>query len=233
MLHFFSQNSNNTTIKPIYEEFPKKGRTFSEINDNEPIFYNDLFKINLATSITINEDFRKAQAFFIPDISWAYAYAKGIQNSKLFVINVEHDCLHYDDFINRGLLDFWNHCWNDMETNYVLVLDTLNLTQVECGLKPLLDVIGGLRPNLQGTTLGLPQNVKIFATVVSVKDTIGLPLTPRLFSKWGAIDFDLEPITFANNFWNKEHVIGYFEPKDLLFDSIEIDEEMKKNYYDY
>ncbi len=141
--------------------------------------------------------------------------------------------MHYDDFINRGLLDFWNHCWNDMETNYVLVLDTLNLTQVECGLKPLLDVIGGLRPNLQGTTLGLPQNVKIFATVVSVKDTIGLPLTPRLFSKWGAIDFDLEPITFANNFWNKEHVIGYFEPKDLLFDSIEIDEEMKKNYYDY
>ena len=138
-------------------------------------------------------------------------------------MHIEHDWLHYRDFCENGLISIWNEAGEENDKNFILVLEDLNITQPECGLTPLLDVINGYRPVLEGTSLGLPENLKIFATViprneVRNEENIGLKLSKELFSpKWkqfGNYNKSQYKCLVKSILYNSPY--GYFEPDDLF-----------------
>lgn len=142
---------NSVEIEPII--FEAHGLPFTQLmQEKNGYYFFKLLKENLECE-KIPESFEPQmnkesvlftrKACFIPSVSWAYFYAKAIRNSKLYLIHVEHDWLHYKDFMNNGLEAVLNSCYENENVNHALVLDALNLTQPECGLKPLLDIISG------------------------------------------------------------------------------------------
>lgn len=166
-----------------------------------------------------NDVLLKSQAIFIPCISWAYIYAQSIGNAKVYIMHIEHDWLHYRDFCNNGLIDIWTEAINDSEINYVLVFDTINITQPECGMMPLLDVIEGYRPFLEGTKSGLPCNLKIFATILpfNENETVGLKLTKKLFKSWGTFAEPDKQEYFIHLILDNTEQYGYFKPADFSY----------------
>jgi hypothetical protein len=223
---------NNRNIKPAGYEIPKEGKSFADIKNaddagEELELYDYLISKNLSRAgyggelIGLYKDnenaLLKAQALFIPCISWAYIFAQSIGNAKVYPLHVEHDWLHYRDFCDNGLLSIWNKAAEEKDTNYVLVLEDLNITQPECGCTPVLDVINGYRPVLEGTNFGLPDNLKIFATLLPFDgENTGLKLSKRLFFNWGQFG-DFTKRKFMPPVKNAEfHPFGYFEPGDLI-----------------
>lgn len=160
------------------------------------------------------------KACFIPSISWAYFYAKAIRNSKLYLIHVEHDWLHYKDFMNNGLEAVLNSCYENENVNHALVLDSLNLTQPECGLKTLLDIISGYSIIIPGIGKPLPKNLKIFATILPFKEDnkIGLQLNKENFTHWRGISKIEDKLIISPDFLEINTGEGYFEPKDIFMD---------------
>lgn len=134
-------------------------------------------------------DFFKKQisgmrAGFINDIAIARTIARGLGNSHLFVLHVEHDWLHYEDFCKHGLIEMWKYAHEHTDENVFIVLDCINITYAEGGLKPLLDVITNKALWLLGTALKFPNNLRILATVLPWKDTeksVGIELNKELF----------------------------------------------------
>ena len=159
-------------IEPI--EFEKIGSSFTKLEEEEGYGFSYLLKGNLElesipevikAQFNIDAPLFINKACFIPSVSWAYYYAKAVRNSKLFIIHVEHDWLHYKDFMNNGLSSVLESCYEDEETNHILVLDSLNLTQPECGLQPFLDVISGHSIIIPGIGKAFPKNLKVLATI--------------------------------------------------------------------
>ncbi|MDR1896179.1 MAG: hypothetical protein LBR10_05260 [Prevotellaceae bacterium] len=234
-------NANDTgrlDIKSTCYEIPKDGKSFAELkaiddsyeglelhyriiekNLNRAGYDEGLFSLYQGDESSL----LKARAVFIPCISWAYIFAQSIGNAKVYAMHVEHDWLHYRDFCENGLLSIWNDASEEKDKNYILVLEDFNITQPECGCTPFLDVINGYRPILEGTDLGLPKNLKIFATVIPPnEENVGLRLSERLFRKWGRFG-DFTDINFMYPMENKQFTpFGYFEAEDLtaLYDNV-------------
>ena len=187
------------------------------------------------------KDVLSKRACFIPSLGVAFVYAASIGNSRVFVLHVEHDWLHYEDFKKNGLVDIWKYAHENKNENVILVLDCMNITLVEGGLKPLLDVIGNQSPYLLGTKFGFPSNLKIMATLVPAfeheseggkTEKIGLPLSRSLFKDWGAFGKPNYAFEFTGN--RQE---TYFTPERLgtFFSNTEAgnSEDAKEQYYGY
>lgn len=229
---------NFVKIEPIC--FEARGSTYTDISENEGYSISALLKKNIHTDNiadalknTLNEQsvlFSK-RACFIPSVSWAYYYAKAIRNSKLYVIHVEHDWLHFKDFMNNGLDTVLKSCFENDSINHALVLDSLNLTQPECGLKPFLDVIAGYSLLIPGINKPFPLNLKVFATIVDFDEEhkIGLPLNKDTFSNWGTIATVSEKLIIQEDFLDNESAIGYFEPKDIYPDNFHTNMNAEKD----
>lgn len=195
-------------------DFPKTDKTFSEMFKTSGSTFDSCFMQNILP-FNIQEEFIglfssssslfKCKAVFVPSISYAYIFAKGIRNSKLFIMNVEHDWLHYEDFCNNGLLQVLESCYEKADINHVLIFDSINLTQPECGLKPFLDAISGYSLIIPMLNRPLPKNLKILATVQPAKSDmkIGLSLNPESFKNWGFVGNPNSKLALSENFLSK------------------------------
>lgn len=207
-----------------YVSFKKTG---TEITSIEP---NSLLKMSFSNILS-------KKACFIPNLSIAFNYAKIIGNSRVFVIHIEHDWLHYDDFCKHYLIDIWEYAHNHKDENIILVLDCINITFIEGGLKPLLDVINNQNPYLLYTKLTFPHNLKIMATVVRANlendERIGLKINPTLFNNWGAY-FEPEYNGFLKEDILIENTDGFYAP-DVLYNALDETDcsEIKQKYYDF
>lgn len=115
------------------------------------------------------------QASFIPSTAVAYACAGILEHCEVFCLHVEHDWLHYSDFIDHGLLQAWVRACEHPEIDVIIVLDSINLTHPECGLKPLIDVINKESPVLTNDPkqhVNFPKNLKIMATLLENDDIV-------------------------------------------------------------
>lgn len=216
--------SQTIVLEPIV--FDAVGEKFFDLEQNEAYSISTLCSLNLK-GLELSEIEKKQfdkdsdlfthKACFIPSVSWAYLYAKAVRNSKLYSLHVEHDWLHYKDFVNNGLIKILKSCDENKEMNHVIVFDSLNLTQPECGLKPLLDAIGGYSVVLPVYNKPLPINLKIFATILPFgeENKIGLPLNKDFFLKWGQVCTPEDRIPLPQDFLECESQKGYFEPIDL------------------
>lgn len=236
-------------VKPI--EFPAVGDCFTKLEEEDGYSFEYLMKENIGEKALpkvlfdqladTGNTLASCQACFIPSVSWAYYYAKGIRNAKLYMMHVEHDWLHYKDFLKNGLLDVLESCDENASVNHILVFDSLNLTQPECGLKPLLDVISGYALVIPAFDKLMPRNLKIFATILPFagENKIGLPLRSDSFSNWGQVakpedkfplpSYFLQNLDSADGFFkgrkdinmsgyslqNLDSAKGFFDPKDI------------------
>ena len=230
----------NENAEPIV--FEADGKHFAELEQDEGYSLGSLLQKNLELSnipesfkneLNYNSEFFTKKACFIPDCSWAYMFAKAIRNSKLFVIHVEHDWLHYRDFINNGLGQVLSYCYRNTEINHILVLDSLNLTQPECGLKPVLDAISGQSLSMPGFNRPLPDNLKILATLLpySGQNKIGLPLLIDSFRDWGQISAMTEKLMLSGDFLKIKEHIGYFKPADIAISTAKKPSRKENNGY--
>ena len=237
------------TVAPIV--FPAVGNSFTYLEEKKGFTFVSLMKENIGEKALpkvlfdqladTGNTLASCQACFIPSVSWAYYYAKGIRNAKLYMMHVEHDWLHYKDFLKNGLLDVLESCDENASVNHILVFDSLNLTQPECGLKPLLDVISGYALVIPAFDKLMPRNLKIFATILpfSGENKIGLPLRSDSFSNWGQVakpedklplpSYFLQNLDSTDGFFkgrkdinmsgyslqNLDPAKGFFEPKDI------------------
>lgn len=234
------QISDCIEIEPI--EYGKTGSTFTKLEEDEGYGFFNLLKENLELDsipeVLKNQLNKESSLFtnkacFIPSVSWAYLYAKAIRNSKLFIMHVEHDWLHYKDFMNNGLVTVLESCYDNEDVNHVLVFDSLNLTQPECGLQPFLDVIEGHSIIIPGIGKALPKNLKILATIQDYHEDnrIGLPLNSNNYSAWGRIASTNDKIIIDSDILDCNENIGYFEPKDLIVSKINDNSEQVDNGY--
>lgn len=133
-------------------------------------------------------DVLRFRASFIPSVSWAYALANVVGNSNVMNLAVEYDWLHFADFLNHGLQEYWIKANANPDQTFFLVIQNINMVPSECSLLPLLEVFSGTRPVLEGTGLGIPSNLYCLATVVTTKGehAMGVPLKPDFYQTWGA-----------------------------------------------
>ena len=226
-----AQSIQSIKIKPLPFVVDCIGKSFDTIKREDGLEHFDLIEKNLTRAgykkdeilhlyKSENGVLLKAQAVFIPCISWAYIYAQSIGNAKIYTMHIEHDWLHYRDFCDNGLIDIWIDAINNSEINYILVFEAINITQPECGMMPILDVIESYRPFLEGTKFGLPDNLKIFATILPCNENeiVGLKLSKRLFKSWGTFaepskqEYFIPLIKLDNA---KQY--GYFNPTDIRY----------------
>lgn len=180
------------------------------------------------------------KACFIPNIALAFLCAKALRNTEVVVMHVEHDWLHYSDFVKHGLVDTFKAAYETPEKNYILVLDGLNITQPECGLRPLLNLISGDIPFLEGCGLSFPNNMTVMATLLSTteENAVGLRLNPSYFQKWYAIgnpSEETDKVLLPENFWVDEigENYGYVEPSDIPKAYLTEKAELLDNYLNF
>jgi hypothetical protein len=109
--------------------------------------------------------------------------AEDCGSCKVYELHVEHDWLHYSDFVNHGLIKIWKEAASNPTIHFILVLDCLNLTRPECGMKPLLDSLECNVP-LLGTNLKRPDNLKIMATLLPTEEEGGIGQDISAVIKW-------------------------------------------------
>lgn len=227
-----NQPEERKVAKPHTYEVGRIGKAFKAIKE-DGLKYFDLIERNLKRAgyddkiidLYRSENDEKdvlfnAKAVFIPCISWAYIYAQSIGNARVFTIQVEHDWLHYRDFCNNGLVEIWSEAAANIDTNYIIAFENLNLTQPECGMMPLLNIIKGHRPFLEGTQYDFLHNIKIFATVVpfSEKEDIGLKLSKNQFSTWGTFgSIEKQEYFIPIKLNSVEKPYGFFSPDDFKY----------------
>lgn len=180
------------------------------------------------------------KACFIPNTAIAYLYAKALRNTEVMILHVEHDWLHYSDFVKHGLLEAFRKANGDSDKNYILVFDGLNITQPECGLRPLLNLINGDVPILEQCGFAFPNNLTIMATLLSSTEehAVGLKLKSLFYSKWFAIGDPTEEsdkFFLPDNFWDDEvgDNYGYVEPSELPKEKITEKAECLDKYLNY
>jgi len=177
------------------------------------------------------------KACFIPCINWAYIYAKAVQRSRVWIMHVEYDWLHYEDFCKKGLIEIWNYTNEHQDENCVLVLDSINITQPESGLKPLLDVINDKSPVLLNTNYGYPENLKIFATVLQSgeADLPGLKMVESSFANWDSFGNPEENeacLQLNNYFLKNDGDKSYIPIQDLIqYFKLSLTDANEKNKY--
>ena len=131
------------------------------------------------------------KASVIPNVSYAYALAHFMSNTDLKIITVEHGWYHYQDFVEAGILEFYNRALADKENNYLLVLENINIVPIECALKPLLNLINGTRLDLPGAAEpAFPKNLRILATVLpsASDEDFGIKLNEYCYSGFNFVE---------------------------------------------
>lgn len=243
------KNSEKYISELTRAEFPKDetARSYSQIKKEEDESFVSFMKRHACYSNDKFNEYLKQvkkifshKACFIPNAGLSYLFAKALRNTEVMIIHVEHDWLHYSDFVEHGLLEAFKEADENPEKNHILVLDGLNITQPECGLRPLLNLINGDVPILEGSEIQFPNNMTVMATVVSSSEehAVGLKMTPSYFSKWFAIGNPAEEtdkIPLPENFWDDEvqEDEGYVEPTDLPKEIVTEKAELLSNYLDF
>ncbi len=212
------EKDEDATNKIIPAYFPDEGVCFTELQEKTEESAKSVLLRNLGVLedsplalVTSARHYLNFKACFVPCVAWGFLFAKAVRNAEVYTIHVEHDWLHYEDFCNHGLLVPFKEADKNPEKNYILILDGLNITQPECGLRPLLNLINGCEPVLQGYAIPFPSNLTIFATLLpsSGENSLGLKLNPAYFKNWGTlgnpsniddiatlpVDFDIDPVT--------------------------------------
>lgn len=230
-------------------EFPKDdtARPYSKIKQEDDESFISFMKRHVCfENDKLYEYFKQVKkifshkACFIPNTAVAYLFAKALRNTEVKILHVEHDWLHYSDFVKQGLLDIFKEANRKSDKNYILVFDGLNLTQPECGLRPLLNLINEEVPILEGCDFSFPKNMTVMATLISTNEenSIGLKLSPSYYEKWYAIgdpSEESDKIKLPNNFWEDEvdSDIGYTEPTDLPKEQIDEKSEGLEKYLNF
>jgi hypothetical protein len=229
----FSKDGNARPYSKIKEEDEE---SFISFLKRHVCYHND----RLTEYFKQIKNIFSSKACFIPNIALAFLFAKALRNTEVVVMHIEHDWLHYSDFVKHGLVDAFKAAHGAPEKNYILVLDGLNVTQPECGLRPLLNLINGDIPFLEGCGLPFPNNMTVMATLLSSTEdnAVGLKLNPSYFQKWYAIgnpSEETDKILLPENFWNDEvgENYGYVEPSDLLEDYLIEKAELLDNYLNF
>lgn len=248
----------NTCIKPsdskeTFEicrtDFPKgeNSRPYSEIQKETEISFVRFLKQNVGYDNERLTEYLKQvrrifshRACFIPNAAVAYLLGKALRNTHVMIIHVEYDWLHYSDFLKHGLLEAFKDANENSEKNYILVLDGLNVTQPECGLRPLLNLINGDVPTLDGCDFGFPNNMTVMATVLPATEnhSVGLKLNPAYYNNWFAVGNPSETadkIPLPEDFWNDkaDNSNGYVEPADLKKETAMEKAELLENYLNF
>lgn len=248
-----STQIKNTTAEDVNNlskaDFPKdeEARPYSQIREEDEESFISFMKRHACYSDDRFSEYLKQvkrvfshKACFIPNPALAYLFAKALRNTEVLILHIEHDWLHYSDFVNHGLLEAFNEANENPKKNYILVLDGLNITQPECGLRPLLNLINGDVPRLKGCQFGFPNNMTIMATLLSSSEesAVGLKLNPFYFNKWFAVGNPLEEtdkVLLPENFEYDEVLenIGYVEPSDLPKEVVTEKAELLDKYLDF
>lgn len=132
-------------------------------------------KDDLEDCLDKNSKIQKALAIvknkysFIPSISWTYSLAHFLGNSEVLNLSVEYDWLHYNDFVKNGLIEFIEQAKNSPNKFFFLHFDNLNMIPLDCGFSPIFKVFKKEKPFFNGTTLSVPSNVFVTATILSTK----------------------------------------------------------------
>ena len=227
-------SEDNLDISKV--DFPKdeNARSYSQIKDEDDESFISFMKRHVCFKDEKLEEYLKQvkkvfahKGCFIPNTAVAYLFAKALRNTEVMIMHVEHDWLHYSDFVKHGLLEAFRTANENKSKNFILVLDGLNVTQPECGLRPLLNLINGDVPILEGCGFAFPNNMTVMATLVSSSDehAVGLKLSSAYFRKWFAVGDPAEEtdrIHLPENFWVDEvgEDYGYAEPSDLPKEAI-------------
>ena len=178
---------NNLDIKKI-EELKMQTQASSNVSFNIDNYIKIEERLSSSNDNYIVNNYPHP-AYFVKDIKTPYAIAKEAGNVRIFVLHIEHDWLHYDDFCKHGLLEMWNYAHEHKEENVFIILDCINITYAEGGLKPLLDVIKYYDDKdfwLLGTNKPFPKNLRIWATCLpwEEENSVGIKLTKSLFETW-------------------------------------------------
>lgn len=176
--------------RPEDESFFKTSSNAEEVDKDN---LSSIFSTNKFDKVFKDELFSVLthKASIIPNVSYAYAVAHFTGNTFLKIITVEHGWYHYEDFVQRGLLDFYNEALMDSDdNNYLLVLQNINIVPIECSLKPLIDVINGNRLTLPNAKENFfPQNLRILATILSSndEDSFGIKLDDSSYKNFNYV----------------------------------------------
>lgn len=230
-------------------EFPKneKAHSYSQIKAESDESFVSFMKRHVYCENEKFVDYLKQvkrvfshRACFIPNTALAYLFAKALRNTKVMIMNIEHDWLHYSDFVEHGLLKAFNEANENSEKNFILVLDGLNITQPECGLRPLLNLINGDVPILEECEFGFPKNMTVMATLISStsENAVGLKLDSSFYNKWFAIGDPADEsckISLPENFWEDKEIedCGYTEPSDLPKEFVGEKSELLDKYFEF
>lgn len=241
------QESDSVEITRV--DFPKgeTAKTYKEINQiTDEKFIKFLQRQVCFENKKFNEYLKQTgnifshRACFIPNTAIAFLFAKAFRNTEVLVIHIEHDWLHYSDFCKHGLLDAFNEAAAEPSKNFILLLDGLNITQPECGLRPLLNFINNNAPLLDGFDKPFPRNLTIMATLMPTNGDcpLGLKLDNNYFNDWFVIGNPTEPedkVMLPDNFYEDEvsENEGFVEPTDLPKESPTERAEGLENYLNY
>ena len=178
---------NNLDTKKI-EELKMQTQTSSNVSFNIENYIKIEERLSSSNDNYIVKNYPHP-AYFVKDIKTPYEIAKEAGNVRIFTLHIEHDWLHYDDFCKHGLLEMWNYAHEHKEENVFIILDCINITYAEGGLKPLLDAIKYYNDKdfwLLGTNKPFPENLKIWATCLpwEEENSVGIKLNKSLFETW-------------------------------------------------
>jgi len=147
---YVQQQAETTALTII--DFPAEGTPYKEWTaDNKtiPVFLHERYQNGneLLTQILCSIRYWwQFKALFVPSAAWVYTLAKIFGNTAVYTLHIEYNWLHFSDFCRNGLQEALNEAYTHPEKNYMLILEGLNCTQPECGLRPLLNVIAGIEP---------------------------------------------------------------------------------------
>lgn len=175
-------NSNKKTEKIVSKEDTKQEPNIPQSEQT----VNKIIKVTKSVSKAFIEKFPKDETAknellkiqLIPDqdaIKWIYSENKTF-NCSICTISVEPDWIHFDDFVEHGLIEFWDYCFT-CEHRCMLILQNINQTLIKTALTPLLDVINNNRPQLPFSKFaGCPNNISIFGTLLPPENKMSIPL---------------------------------------------------------
>ena len=170
-------------VKEKYSDLIDGLKVIAEKKDDAGVHLYPPYEIN---SIGIEKAWEDLPIATISSIEKVYDCPEMYGPCKIYVMHVEHDWLHYSDFVNHGLIKIWKEAASNPIIHFILVLDCLNLTRPECGLQPLLDSLEFENVPLLGTNLKRPENLKIMATLLPTEGEVegGIGQEVSAIIKW-------------------------------------------------
>jgi hypothetical protein len=210
-----TSSSFNSVLPYVIEEEKPLGTTIDRREDflERLKYFLNRYKVKEEISIRLLNAASAFRCFFVPEISFAIAFAEAAGNTKYIIRQVEPDWLHFKNFWYNGLGVLWNSSHKEPDILHLLVLEDINLASPECWGRPLFDILAGLRKKIPYGNTSWPSNFKIAATwLPSDNPNIGLPLYKQTFSHWGAVILNDFRSSQTGSFNLKE---GYIMPQQL------------------